>query len=184
MRLTNFINKISICLCIRFTVYKKFYKSCLRGKSKLDQTSQGDQALWDVLKARFRFLCQVHSNKQRQIQSSLCFYRVPYLFGNKTGFPLSRMSTNNQISPMQFCCNSSFTLPEQSRRSRSVLKTDLDFWDCFGRKKTLSYKRRNTVTTDAENVCFTLMFPCAYSGFQSGGKGWFKGHFMVTCNML
>ena len=24
-------------------------------------------------------------------------------------------------------------------------KTDLDFWDCFGRKKTPSYKRRNTV---------------------------------------
>ena len=22
---------------------------------------------------------------------------------------------------------------------------DLDFWDCFGRKKTLSYKPRNTV---------------------------------------
>ena len=22
---------------------------------------------------------------------------------------------------------------------------DLDFWDCFGRKKTPSYKRRNTV---------------------------------------
>ena len=25
-------------------------------------------------------------------------------------------------------------------------KTDLDFWDCFGRKKTPSYKRRNTVS--------------------------------------
>ena len=24
-------------------------------------------------------------------------------------------------------------------------KMDLDFWDCFGRKKTLSYKRRNMV---------------------------------------
>ena len=88
LRLTNFINKISICLCIRFTVYKKFYKSCLRDKSKLDQISQGGQVLWDLLKARFRFLCQGHSNKQRKIQSSLCFYRVPCLFGYKTGFPL------------------------------------------------------------------------------------------------
>ena len=25
-------------------------------------------------------------------------------------------------------------------------RMDLDFWDCFGRKKTLSYKRRNTVS--------------------------------------
>ena len=24
-------------------------------------------------------------------------------------------------------------------------KMDLDFWDCFGRKKTLSYNRRNMV---------------------------------------
>ena len=37
------------------------------------------------------------------------------------GFPLSRMSINNQISPMQFCCNTSFTLPKQSQRSSSVL---------------------------------------------------------------
>ena len=26
-------------------------------------------------------------------------------------------------------------------------KMDLDFWDCFGRKKTLSYNQRNTVIT-------------------------------------
>ena len=47
-----------------------------------------------------------------------------------------------------------FTLPKQSQRSRSVLatsyKTDLDLWDCFGRKKTLSYNRRNTVTEEIQ----------------------------------
>ena len=46
---------------------------------------------------------------------------LPYLFGYKTGLSLSRMSTNNQINPMQFCCNTGFTLPKQSQRSRSVL---------------------------------------------------------------
>ena len=44
---------------------------------------------------------------------------IPYLFGYKTGLSLSRMSTNNQISPMQFCCNTGSTLPKQSQRSRS-----------------------------------------------------------------
>ena len=38
----------------------------------------------------------------------------------RRGFSLSRMSTNNQISPMQFCCNMSFILPEQSQRPRST----------------------------------------------------------------
>ena len=45
-------------------------------------------------------------------------YRI-YL--GMTGLSLSRMSTNNQISPMQFCCNTGFILPKQSQRSRSVL---------------------------------------------------------------
>ena len=46
---------------------------------------------------------------------------IPYLFGYKTGLSLSRMSTNNQISPMQFCSNTSITLLKQYQRSRSVL---------------------------------------------------------------
>ena len=71
---------------------------------------------------------------------------VPYLFGYKMGLSLSRMSTNNQISPMQFCCYTGFTLPKQSKDLDPSYKMDLDFWDCFGRKKTPSYKRRNTVT--------------------------------------
>ena len=69
------------------------------------------------------------------ILSTTSVIDIPYLFSYKTGLSLSRMSTNNQISPMQFCCNTGFTLPKQSQRSRSSDKTDLDFWDCFGRKK-------------------------------------------------
>ena len=45
----------------------------------------------------------------------------------RRGFPRSRISTNNQIRPMQFCCNTRFTLPPY--------KMDLEFWDCFGSKK-------------------------------------------------
>ena len=39
----------------------------------------------------------------------------------RRGFPRSRMSTDNQIRPMQFCCNTRFTLPKQPQRSRSIL---------------------------------------------------------------
>ena len=88
---------------------------------------------------------------------------LPYFLGYKTGLSLSRMSTNNQISPMQCCCNTGFTLPKQAQRSRSILydgsrflglfwnnprdldlsyKMDLDFWDCFGRKKTVLYAKK------------------------------------------
>ena len=45
------------------------------------------------------------------------------------------MRTNNQISPMQFCCNTGFTLPNNPKDLDPSDKTDLDFWDCFGRKK-------------------------------------------------
>ena len=36
-------------------------------------------------------------------------------------FPLSRMTTNNKSSPMEFCYNTIFTLPKRSQRSRSIL---------------------------------------------------------------
>ena len=49
-------------------------------------------------------------------QSTYCIYSAI-----RRGFPLSRMSTNKQISLMQICSNMSFTLPKRSQRSRSVL---------------------------------------------------------------
>ena len=45
------------------------------------------------------------------------------------------MSTNNQISPMQFCSNTSFTLPKNPEDLHPS-KMDLDFLDCLGRKKS------------------------------------------------
>ena len=70
---------------------------------------------------------------------------TPYLFGYKTGFPLSRMSTNNQIIPMQLCCNMSLTLLNNPKDLDLSYKTDLDFLGLFWKEKTQSYKRRNTV---------------------------------------
>ena len=36
-------------------------------------------------------------------------------------FSLPTMTTNNYISPMKFCYDTSFNLPKQSQRSRSIL---------------------------------------------------------------
>ena len=52
-------------------------------------------------------------------------YMLPYLFGY---FPLSRMTTNNLISSIRICYNMNYYYEYES------YKTDLDFWDCFGRK--------------------------------------------------
>ena len=41
------------------------------------------------------------------------------------------MTTNNYISPTKFCYNTSFTLPKQSPRSRSVLQDVSRFLELF-----------------------------------------------------
>ena len=46
---------------------------------------------------------------------------IPYLSAYKTGFSLSRMTSNNKISPMKIYYNTSFTIPKKSQSSRSVL---------------------------------------------------------------
>ena len=60
-------------------------------------------------------------------------------------FPLSRMSTKNQISPMQFAVIRALPFLNNPKDLDPTHKMDLNFWDCFGRKKTPSYKQRNTV---------------------------------------
>ena len=39
--------------------------------------------------------------------------------------------TNNYISPMKICYNTSFTLPKQSKNLDPSHKPNLDFWVCF-----------------------------------------------------
>ena len=60
-------------------------------------------------------------------------------------FSLSGMTSNNLIKLMKFCYNTSFTLPEHSQDLDPSYKMDIDFWECFERKKTQSYNGRNTV---------------------------------------
>ena len=70
---------------------------------------------------------------------------LPYLSGYKTGLCPSRMTSNNQISPMKFWYDTNFTLPKQSQRSRSILQDGSRSFRLFWKEKTLSYNRRNTV---------------------------------------
>ena len=71
------------------------------------------------------------------------------------------MTTNNKISPMQYCYNvipflynlkdldPSYELDLDFWNPKDLdpsYKMDLDFWDCFGRKITLSYSHKNTVS--------------------------------------
>ena len=68
-----------------------------------------------------------------------CTYRIYSAI--RQGFPLSRVSTNNQISPLQFCCNTSLPFLNNPKCLDLSYKTDLDFCNCFGRKITPSYNR-------------------------------------------
>ena len=60
---------------------------------------------------------------------------LPYLFSYKTAFPLSRMTTNNYISPIKFCSNTSLSFLNNPKDLDPSYKMDLDFWDCFGEEK-------------------------------------------------
>ena len=51
----------------------------------------------------------------------------------------------------------SFTLPKNPKDLDQYYKTDLDFEDCFGRKKTLTYDRRNTVLGAASDKNFAFI---------------------------
>ena len=52
------------------------------------------------------------------------------------------MSTNNQISPLQFCCNTSIPFLNNPKDLDPSYKMDLDFWDCFGREKNTVLKAK------------------------------------------
>ena len=45
------------------------------------------------------------------------------------------MTTNNQIIPLKFCYDTSFTFLNNLKDLDLSCKTDLDFWNCFRRKK-------------------------------------------------
>ena len=72
----------------------------------------------------FEFVLRVDQDKLHHLDLQGCTvisfeYRI-YL-AIRQDFCVSRMTTNNLISPMKFCCYTSFTLPKQFQRSRSIL---------------------------------------------------------------
>ena len=88
----------------------------------------------------FNFITLYHDTSHVTVSA------IPYLFGYKTGFPLSRMTTNNHISPIcSFAIIQVLPFLNTPKHLDPSYKMDLDVWDCFGRKRTLSYNRRNMV---------------------------------------
>ena len=60
---------------------------------------------------------------------------LPYLFGYKKAFSLSRMTTTKYFSPMKFCYNTSFILPKQSQRAKSFLEDGCEILGLFWKEK-------------------------------------------------
>ena len=77
-------------------------------------------------------------------------HHVPYLFGYKTGFFLSRMTTNNLTISMKFAITRVLLLPfrNNSKDLDPSLKMDLDFWDCFGRNTVHTLRGPKMRTTE------------------------------------
>ena len=59
---------------------------------------------------------------------------IAYLFGYKTGFPFSRMTTNKSVL-RNLAIIRGLTFLNNPKYLDPSYKMDLDFWDCFGRKK-------------------------------------------------
>ena len=90
-----------------------------------------------------------HKGCKERLSQNRNSYNNYHTYSIMMGFSLSRTTTNNLISPMKFCYNTSIipVLPllNNPKDLDPSYKMDLDFWECFGRKKTLSYSRRDTV---------------------------------------
>ena len=84
------------------------------------------------------------ANSDQTVFRSRLFWVYHIYSAIRQGFAFSRMTTKNEISPMKFCY---MILPflNSHKDLDPSYKMDLDFWDCFGRKKTASYNRSNTV---------------------------------------
>ena len=71
---------------------------------------------------------------------------IPYLFGYKMGFFLSleRLQIGKSV-PSNLVKIRVLPFLNSPKDLDPSNKTELYFWDCFGRKKTLSYNQRNMV---------------------------------------
>ena len=57
----------------------------------------------------------------------------------RQGFSGSRTTSNNNISPVKFCYIQVLSFLYNPKDLDLSYKTDLDFWDCLGKKETLCY---------------------------------------------
>ena len=64
-------------------------------------------------------------------------------------FPSRKQITKSVLC--KFCYETSFALPKQSQRSRSILKDGSRFLGLFWKEKTLSYNRRNMALLISKN---------------------------------
>ena len=68
---------------------------------------------------------------------------------------------------MKFYFNTLFFLPKQSQRSSPSYKTDLDFWESFGRKKLRLIAEEICTVTVNDTLSFLLSF-CMLLNKHSG----------------
>ena len=66
------------------------------------------------------------------------------------------MTSNNLISPMKFCDNTNFTIPEQSQRSRSVLQDRSKSLGLFWKEKKLCLYQNKVVGFVMLRLIFSL----------------------------
>ena len=74
------------------------------------------------------------------------------------GFPsLGRLQITKSI-PGNFTIIRALPFLNNPKNLDPSYKMDLDFKDCLGRKKTLSYIRRNTASQEAKSTCLHVTF--------------------------
>ena len=61
---------------------------------------------------------------------------------------------------MKFCYNTNLPFLNNPKDLDLSYKMDLDLWDCFGREKTPSYNRRNTVAPDQLHSLICVFAVC------------------------
>ena len=110
------------------------------------------------MQAQIRLLLQDHSNQsgapdemglQRSFRDNYRIYSAI-----RRGFHLSRMTTNNLSVLCNFAIIQVLPFQNNPKDLDPSYKTDLDLWDCFGRKKNPSYIQGNTVALFLRNNIF------------------------------
>ena len=89
------------------TILDIFFENSRANKQCASPVSQWENALW---------LMPNFTSMQLNLTKSHCIY-----LAIRQGFSPSRMTANNEISPIKFCYNTRFTLPKPSQSSRSIL---------------------------------------------------------------